>query len=222
MAYHRSTKGSYQAWADQVEDQSFTFDNLLPYFKKSVIFTKPNLALRGGPPVAYDPAPFSSTGGPLHVSFWNYFIPASSVISQGLRKLGFNETSQIQSGSLLGFAQFPATLTPDTQIRDSSQTSFLDAAIAADSSCNLQLYPNTLAKQILFDSTKTATGVRVNTAGWEYVLSARKEVILAAGVFRTPQLLMVSGVGPSATLTKNQIPILSALEGVGKNMQVRK
>ena len=219
MAYHRSTKGAYQTWADKVQDQSFTFDNLLPYFEKSINFTEADIALRGGPKVAYDPKPFSSTGGPLHVSFWNYYVPASASISRGLSKLGFKETSQIQSGSLLGYAQFPATITPDTQLRDSAQTSFLDAAIAADRSSNLQLYPNTLAKQIAFDA-KTATGVRVNTAGWDYVLSARKEVILAAGVFRTPQLLMVSGVGPSKTLQNYQIPVVSVLDGVGQNLQV--
>ena len=221
MAFHRSTKGAYQSWADKVGDQSFTFDNLLPFFKRSVNFTGPNLALRGGPSVAYDPAPFSSSGGPLHVSFWNYFIPASGIIRQGLLNLGFKETDQIQSGSLLGFAQFPATMTPDGQVRDSAQTSFLNEAIAVDGNANnLQLYPNTLAKQIMFDSNKTAMGVRVNTGGWEYLLSAHREVILAAGVFHTPQLLMVSGVGPAATLQANNIPLVSALEGIGQNMEV--
>ncbi|KAJ5957962.1 alcohol oxidase [Penicillium vulpinum] len=218
MAYHRSTKGAYQTWADQVDDPSFTFDNLLPYFMKSINFTAPNLTLRGGPQVSYDPKPFSSSGGPLRVSFWNYFIPASDIIAKGLRKLGFKETSQIQSGSLLGFAQYPATLTPDTQVRDSAETSFLVAAIETDSNSNLQLYPNTLAQQILFDSNKTAVGVLVETTGWRYELSARKEVILAAGVFHTPQLLMVSGVGPSETLQRLNISVVSALEGVGQNM----
>lgn len=102
MAYHRSKKGAYLAWADQVDDQSFTFDNLLLFFKKSVSFTPPNLSLRGGRQVAYDPKSSSTDGGPLRVSFWNSFFPASSAIERGLRKMGLKETSQIQSGGLWG------------------------------------------------------------------------------------------------------------------------
>jgi len=51
-----------------------------------------------------------------------------------------------------------------------------------ENSDSFQAYPGKLAKQVLFDGTKRATGVRVDTAGTEYVLSAKKEVILAAGV----------------------------------------
>lgn len=51
-----------------------------------------------------------------------------------------------------------------------------------ENSDSFQVYPGTLAKQVLFDGAKKATGVRVNTAGTEFVLSAKKEVILAAGV----------------------------------------
>lgn len=54
------------------------------------------------------------------------------------------------------------------------------------SAANLQVYPRTLAKRIMFNSNKTATAVQVNTAGWNYVLQARKEVILAAGVVSWP------------------------------------
>ena len=149
----------------------------MPCFQKSIKFTPPNYAKRGGPTLAYDPSAFSPSGGPLQVSFWNYFIPVSQYFINGLLSLGFKENGGIQSGSLIGFAQFPATLNPDAQIRDSSETSFGEQAIVETS---LQIYQRTLAKQILFDG-KTATGVRVVTAGTSYVLSAKKEVILAAG-----------------------------------------
>lgn len=219
MAYHRSTEGAHQSWANLVDDQSFTFQNMLPYLAKSVNFTPPANELRGGRPVVYSDDTFSPKGGPLHVSFWNYFVPASSAIAKGLEKLGLKETNGIQGGSLMGFAQFPATIYPDAQIRDSAQTSFLETAIADESESNLQFYANSIGKRILFDSRKTATGVKVDTAGWEYILSARQEVVLAAGVFRTPQLLMVSGIGPSETLAQYDIPIIARMEGVGQNMQ---
>ena len=54
-----------------------------------------------------------------------------------------------------------------------------------------------------------------------YTLSARKEVVVSAGAFQSPQLLMVSGIGPLETLTKYGIPIVADRPGVGQNMWVR-
>lgn len=85
---------------------------------------------------------------------------------------------------------------------------------------NLKIYPETLAKQILFSEDKTATGVRVSTGGEEYILSASKEVIIAAGTFRSPQLLMASGIGPNETLRKFDIPVVNVLSGVGQSLLV--
>ncbi|KAH6694933.1 hypothetical protein BKA61DRAFT_711361 [Leptodontidium sp. MPI-SDFR-AT-0119] len=196
MAYQRGTIGSYQAWADMVDDQSYTFSNLLPYFKKSIIFTPPNYAKRG-------------------VHLWPMMHPHSPLLFFKFAppKPGFSENRGIQSGSLLGFAQYPATLHPDAQIRDSSETSFGQAVILSTS---LQIYVRTLAKRILFTGT-VATGVTVDTAGAVYTLSARKEVILAAGSFRSPQLLMVSGIGTQDTLKSLNIPVIVNLPGVGQN-----
>jgi len=61
--------------------------------------------------------------------------------------------------------------------------------------------------------------VNVSTFGMPYVISARKEVIISAGVFHSPQLLMVSGVGPTNTLRKFNIQAVSNLSGVGQNMK---
>lgn len=93
-------------------------------------------------------------------------------------KLGLKNIAGLNSGSLLGFSEFTLSIDPQAGTRSSSETSFLQEAI---SSSTLQVYQQTLAKRILFDDNKTATGVRVVTAGTEYTLSAKKEVILAAG-----------------------------------------
>ena len=78
-----------------------------------------------------------------------------------------------------------------------------------------------MAKRILFDHNKTATGVTVEQGSIQFTLSASKEIILSAGVMQSPQLLMVSGIGPSDTLSKYNIPLVSDLKGVGQNLQVR-
>lgn len=86
------------------------------------------------------------------------------------------------------------------------------------------MYKNSLAQRILFDSRNTAIGVVVTTAGTygtpsvNYTLTARKEVIISAGAFQSPQLLMVSGIGPRATLQKYGIRCLKDLGGVGQNL----
>ena len=74
-----------------------------------------------------------------------------------------------------------------------------------------------MVKQVLFSDT-VANGVRVSSLLLERNIYARREVILSAGVFQSPQMLMVSGVGPPDTLASMGIPIVSPLYGVGQNM----
>lgn len=176
------TKGSYQQWANQVGDQSYTFDNILPYFKRSPQFTPPDYSKRGaGSEVLYDPEAFSPDGGPLQVSYSNYYHPISSFIKRTFLSLGLLNIAGFSSGSLIGFSEFPYTIDPRAGTRSSSETSFLQESIATST---LQIYQKTLAQRIIFDKNNTATGVNVVTSGKSYTLSATKEVILAAGAVR--------------------------------------
>ena len=179
LAYHRGTNGSYQKWADKIGDQSWTFDNVLQYFKRSVNFTPPtsDTTDQWGP---YDPSAFSQTGGPLHVSYTSYFWPVSVVLAKGLEAIGLNRIPGLNSGRLLGYARVTATIDQRLGTRSSSETSFLEESL--ESSTLLQVYQSTLAKSIMFNSNKTATGVSVTTSGKNYTLNARKEVIISAGV----------------------------------------
>nr|XP_036576779.1 uncharacterized protein CTRU02_13335 [Colletotrichum truncatum]KAF6783572.1 hypothetical protein CTRU02_13335 [Colletotrichum truncatum] len=136
-----------------------------------------------------------------------------SMEAQGLEHIpGFN------SGKLLGYGAITSAVDPKTATRSSSETSFLQAG--AEKS-GFKIYPNAMAKRILFDDDKKATGVvvegnsKIHTVQW--TLSARKEVILTAGVWRSPQLLMVSGVGPSETLSQHGIDVVADVPGVGQN-----
>lgn len=82
----------------------------------------------------------------------------------------------------------------------------------------MTIYTNTLAKKIVFDDSKRAEGVVAGSIGREFLLSAAKEVILSAGTFRSPQLLMASGVGPANTLNAHNISVIADRAGVGQNM----
>jgi choline dehydrogenase len=218
MGYLRSTKDSYAKWADMVGDQSYTYDELLPYFEKSLNFTPPDMTKRAANATPeYDSSSLGSGGGPLSLTFSNYAMAVSSYVQKGFTELGIQAINGLTSGSLIGSSYVIGTLQSPSQKRESSETGFLTPAVNRS---NLMVYPVSLAKQILFDSSKQATGVIVSTGDVEYVLSASKEVILSAGAIQSPQLLMISGIGPAETLTSNNIAVIADRPGVGQNMQV--
>ncbi|OCL11721.1 GMC oxidoreductase [Glonium stellatum] len=222
MSYHRGTNGTYQRWADHVGDQSYTFPNLLQYFIKSAHLTPPNYQKRNttNATVVYDPSAFNNAiGGPLQVSWGNWVDPTVTWLAKALRSIGL-PTSPVgfNSGSLAGYgAWVTLTIDPKHATRSSSQTSYLEQAIKTT---GLMVYPHTQATKVLFSNNGTAkaSGVSVSTQGLEYTISANKEVIVSAGVFHSPQLLMVSGIGPRATLEAYGIPVVSDLQGVGSNL----
>jgi choline dehydrogenase len=97
MAYHRGTKGAYQRWADLVGDQSYRFDSVLRFFKKSCTVTPPNLEKRNAPnaTVLYDPKGFDNTlGGPLQVSWSNWVVPAQTWLVLVLQAVGMNLSTE--------------------------------------------------------------------------------------------------------------------------------
>ncbi|MCJ1436763.1 hypothetical protein MMC27_006145 [Xylographa pallens] len=223
MAYHRGTVGAYQRWADLAGDQSYTFKSLLPYFQKSCQLTPPNNAKRRTPnsTIKYDPSAFSTTGGPLQVSWSNWVDPALTWFQLAFTSIGLPISDvNFNSGILSGFsAWITSTISPTQAERSSSQSSFLKQAILNTS---LIVYTQAQANKILFNSTgaskPVASGVLVTTQNVNYIISAKKEVILSAGVFHSPQLLMVSGIGSRTTLENYNIPVLSDLPGVGQNL----
>jgi choline dehydrogenase len=179
MVFHRTNKGAYETWANMVGDSTFTWDNFLPYLKKTVKFTPPNLE-KIGPNVSipYDPSVYSPTGGPLEASFPNFSPPFDQYMATAFDKTGFKLIDGLNSGHLDGYAPSTFALSAEYQTRSSSEASFLQQALETTP---LRLYLHTLGKKVLFDEKK-ATGVLVETNGAEYVISAAKEVIVSSGV----------------------------------------
>ncbi|KAE9399651.1 alcohol oxidase [Gymnopus androsaceus JB14] len=217
MIYQRPTVQSLQMWADDVGDNSYTWDNFLPYFKKSVQFTKPNTSTRVANATAeYNLDAFETNGGPLHVSYPNYAQPFSSYVQGGFSELNISTIEDFNSGSLIGAQYTTTTIDPSGEQRASSEETFLEACAGRS---NLKVYQLTMAKKIVFDSNLSATGVEVEAAGvLPLTIKATKEVILSAGAFQSPQLLMVSGIGPQATLDQYGIQVLVDNPNVGQNM----
>ncbi|KAK2805252.1 hypothetical protein FQN50_006277 [Emmonsiellopsis sp. PD_5] len=217
MAYHRGTAGSYDRWAELVGDDSYSFANLQKYFSRSCHLTAPNLEKRNNTntTINYE-ADMCDNAGPLQVSWNNWVDPTITWLGKAVEQIGLALSPDgFSSGSLTGFFSWtPSTIEPTHAFRSSAETSYLQSSI---SNSQLSVYYGTQAKKILFDSKK-AKGVTVSSSGTEYTLSATKEVIVSAGVFHSPQLLMVSGIGPSDVLTTHDIPVISDLPGVGQNL----
>ncbi|RHZ71526.1 hypothetical protein CDV55_108196 [Aspergillus turcosus] len=136
MLYYRPTADSMQRWAEEVGDESYTFDRMLPYFKKLCCYTPPDLSLYVNTTNTQTVDAFDPSGGPLEVSFGN------SVDAFGT------------------WAQ--RAFTANAQ-RSSSEASFLQEAIA--SGWAPTLYINAMAQRVLVDSKKLATGVQVQSQG---------------------------------------------------------
>ncbi|KAL8995740.1 MAG: hypothetical protein Q9169_004598 [Polycauliona sp. 2 TL-2023] len=163
--------------------------------------------------ISYDQAAYGP-GGPLHVTYSNYYQPMNPGLIQGFEALNISAQTGFSSGRMDGHGYLAVSINPDTQIKDSSETAFLSQALNATS---FRLYKNTIAQKIAFDGNR-ATGVSVETGGVRYSLTAKREVIVSAGVTRSPQMLMVSGIGPREILAEQNIPVIVD-RPVGQNWQ---
>lgn len=223
MIYNRGTADSYKQWADLVGDDSWTFDKLLPYFSRGITYSPVNSQLRAAnasvPPPA-NPLAFQGSG-PLHVSHPNFAQVFASYVDGAMEESGIPVQEDFASGSLLGRQYAPLTISYPDEERSSS-ADYLKAALRRGKE-NLKLYSHTLATKIVFDSNLTANGVELQTSSYgnskSFRLNATQEVILSAGAFHSPQLLMVSGIGPRAQLEAHGIEVLVDRPGVGVNMQ---
>lgn len=220
QAYHRGPQSFYEKWAETAGDPSYTFERVLPFYKRSVDFTPPDNRIRPlNATATFDPAAFSTDGGPLKVCTPDRWVaPMDSYMEASMADVGIPTLRDANVGELLGYNYVPVTQDAFSQTRSSSETSFLRQALL--NTTNLSIYTHNLAKKIIFSgSNKTAAGVEVEAYGTPFRLKAAREVIVSAGVFRSPQLLMVSGVGPAEALKRLCIPVVADRPGVGQNLQ---
>lgn len=216
MTYHATTEGTHHAWADAVGDASYEFDAMWPYFMKHMNHTPPDVSKRFSNTTVDYNASRLGMDGPVSVIYPNYAGSFGTYAQAALEEVGINPIDGFESGELIGSAYALATIDYVANTRESSSTAYLQPMLHDDN--HLVVYPSTMGKRVLFDESVKATGVEVDTMGLKYRLSAKKEVILAAGSFQSPQLLMVSGIGPTEKLQPHGINVLVDLPGVGENM----
>ena len=213
MAYGHSSVGAHQMFADAVGDNSFLYDNMLEFYARTMNFTPPDNQERfANATPMYDPKD-TSEGGGLAVTYPAYAQSWGTWLSVAWQAIGIKKVNAFINGNLLGHSFHMNTVNHTTGFRSSSEAAYLRPVVGRR---NLALFNNTMAQRIVFNGNKEAIGVQVGT---NCIISARKEVLLSAGVFQSPQMLMVSGVGPKALLQSLDIPVIADRPGVGQNLR---
>lgn len=223
MVYHRGTTASYQKWADTVDDQSYTLGNLTPFFNRAVTFTPPGERSLNNVTTNYDASSFSNSGGPVQVGYGYWLTVWASFLEKAFNALGIQEHTEFNNGRLLGYHYSQSTLRSRDQTRSSSVAYIHAAGSDSKTSQNLKVFTHTQVRRVLFDQSSPrpkASGVEVSALLGlaQYNISARREVILSAGAFQSPQLLMLSGIGPTDELSEHGIGQIVSAPGVGQNM----
>jgi choline dehydrogenase-like flavoprotein len=177
----RGHSADYDAWAEVVGDDRWSYKNMLKYFKK----VQKHHDLGGNPDWYGFDGPISTTAGVR-------IYPLRETVYQAMTAAGIPFNPDINGGNPLGFGSFTenwknAQRQPAGKAYDLSRATILTNSVVA---------------RVDFDESKTATGVTL-TDGTRY--AARKEVIVSCGALKTPQLLMLSGIGPEGHLSQHGI-----------------
>jgi choline dehydrogenase-like flavoprotein len=199
----------------------WSFDELAPYYKKfSTVHTPgPNATAVTGLGAYHDEE--LSGNGPLQVSFSEEYTPATQgAWIESFKSLGWKMSADPRTGKAIGAFQNPASIDPKSKTRSFSATAYYGAEARARN--NLVVVTEALVKKITTEKSGgeiLATGVIIQTKEGEKVISARREVILAAGALQSPQILELSGIGDKELLQSHGIPVVLDNPGVGEHLQ---
>ncbi|WP_339766587.1 choline dehydrogenase [uncultured Paraglaciecola sp.] len=199
MCYVRGVPEDYDRWNNQGAE-GWGWDAVLPYFKKSQDQQRGSDAYHG-------------VDGPLCVDDLRYVNPMSKTFVAAANEVGLPISPDFNSCEHEGLGVYQVT--HKNGQRCSTAKGYLALAQGRE---NFTLISRALVEKIIIKD-KRAVGVALQINGRAHVLSAAKEVILSSGTVNSPQLLMLSGIGPKAHLSDKGIHLEIDLPGVGQNLQ---
>lgn len=204
MVYMRGHRQDYEDWnrALRHEGVDWSWEALLPHY--TAIENNDHLG-----------APYHGVGGPLKVSHLGHVSPLSRAYVKTLQAMGIPYTPDFNTGNPFGVGFMQHTIDWQTRKRCSVVDAFITPLRHND---RLVIETQAQVQEILFEGNE-ARGVRYQRHGAEHHVWANSEVILAAGAYQTPKLLMLSGVGPQKHLEEKGIVLRHPLPGVGQNLQ---
>ena len=198
MIYLRGPREDYDRWAAE-GNAGWGFDELLPYFKRAEHNERGADAFHG-------------TGGPLNVMDLAHPNRFGPVFVEAARQAGYPVNPDFNGARQEGVGMYQVT--HKNGERFSAAKAYLTPNLGR---VNLTVITGAHTTRILFED-KRAVGVEVRVGRELKQLKARREVLLCAGALQSPQLLMLSGIGPGAQLQRHGIGTLHDLAGVGANL----
>ena len=199
MIYQRGAPADYDYWAS-LGNEGWAYKDVLPLFKKMMHQERGESEAHG-------------VDGPLNVADLRDPNPLSLALIAAAAEQGFPTTTEFNSGDQIGFGLYQVT--QKDGLRHSAATAYLNPARQR---VNLTAIPHAFVTKLNFDGTR-CTGLSYEKDGETHCVKAKREVILCGGAVNSPQLLMLSGVGPQRHLAEFGIDVVIDLPGVGQNLQ---
>ncbi len=200
MCYVRGVGADYDSWARACGDARWSWTQVLPWFLRSEDNTRGASAWHGA-------------GGPLGVSDLRHHNILSTVLIDAAAEAGYPRNDDFNAATQPGFGLYQVT--QRNGARCSSATAFLDPVRQRK---NLHVRTHARVERVLFDGDR-ATGVQWHQGPRQSQRSEAGEVVLAGGAINSPQLLMLSGLGPADHLRDRGIAVIADLPDVGSNLQ---
>ena len=198
MIYARGHRADYDHWAEQ-GNPGWGFHDVLPYFKRAEHNERGADAFHG-------------SGGPLNVMDLRSPNRFGPVFVQAGVQAGYAENRDFNGAQQEGVGMYQVTHKAGE--RFSAAKAYLTPNLSRP---NLQVVTGAHTTRIQMDGRR-ATGVEVRVGGELRKIEARREVLLCAGALQSPQLLMLSGIGPAAQLQQHGITPIHDLPGVGRHL----
>jgi len=198
MMYIRGHALDYDRWA-QAGCRGWAYADVLPYFRKMECH-----------PAGADA--YHGDSGPLNVTLAEARNPLVRAFLQAGREAGYPASGDVNAKQQEGFGR--ADRTTHKGRRWSTASAYLRPAEARP---NLTVVTGALVERVAIDRHR-ATGIVYRAGGQQIVARAEREVILAGGAVNSPQLLLLSGIGPADRLRAHGIDVVLELPGVGENL----
>jgi len=199
MVFVRGQSQDFDHWA-QLGNRGWSYDDVLPFFKKLETFEDGEEAFRG-------------RSGPIKVKVNNERGPLIDALFAASEEVGIENNPDYNGAIQQGIAITQASINNGTRM--STARCYLDPARGRQ---NLHIETRALAQALTFDGMK-CTGVQYTVNGQRREASASREVILSGGSINSPQLLELSGIGQPNVLSAHGISVRHALPGVGENLR---
>ena len=211
MIFQRGNPLDFERWGADSGMSTWDYAHCLPYFKRME-------SCLAAPYGATNDQPFRGNDGPLVLERGPSENPLIGAFFDAVQQAGHSLTTDVNGFQQEGFARFDRNIHNGRRL--SASQAYLHPVMNRP---NLTVLTRATASRILFDGTR-AVGVeyrqhRPGGRGGSAEQVAAGEVILCGGAFNSPQLLQVSGVGPSSLLQSVDVPVVADLPGVGENMQ---